>query len=319
MRRLLTWAFLLPLVVASAVLPGPSTAYAGTTCQIVDPQTGLCTIGITTDPEPGTDPLGGVDGAADTGAGHACYWDPRKQGVNGPQAGPVNCTSESGYWSNHYNCYIRMLDPQPPAGDPTWRGHREGDGAVYVCYQPQTYIDVYLWSANPPPGAGNGPTPREVAQVAINRMGLRAVDIGIAPEPGADRLGLVGMPVWLWAKNPDSHTYGPITSSASAGGITVTATARVHQVTWEMGDGSKVVCHTAGTPYKASYGKKASPDCGHTYETSSAHNSGGRFTVTAGSDWVISWRGAGQAGTIRLDGLQRSVQIAVGEAQVLVR
>jgi hypothetical protein len=43
------------------------------------------------------------------------------------------------------------------------------------------------------------------------------------------------------------------------------------------------------------------------------------FTVTATSDWVISWQGAGQSGTIRLNGLARSVQIAVGEAQVLVQ
>ena len=48
------------------------------------------------------------------------------------------CTIEYGYWSNGYNCYISLLDPQPPAGDPSWQGHEPGDGAVYQCYQPQT-------------------------------------------------------------------------------------------------------------------------------------------------------------------------------------
>ena len=86
-----------------------------------------------------------------------------------------------------------------------------------------------------------------------------------------------------------------------------------------MGDGSKVVCHTAGTPYQASYGKKASPDCGHVYTKSSAGQPGDQFTVTAISDWVVTWAGAGQTGTIRLNGLQRSVEVRVGEAQVLVR
>ena len=62
-------------------------------------------------------------------------------------------------------------------------------------------------------------------QIAIENMHLRAIDIGIAPEPGPDSIGLVGMPVWMWAANPDEHTVGPITESASAGGITVTATA----------------------------------------------------------------------------------------------
>ena len=86
-----------------------------------------------------------------------------------------------------------------------------------------------------------------------------------------------------------------------------------------MGDGTKVTCTTAGTPYKAAYGNTKSPDCGHVYEKSSSTKPGGKYTVTATSDWVITWEGAGQTGTIRLNGLTRSVAIAVGEAQVLVQ
>ena len=85
-----------------------------------------------------------------------------------------------------------------------------------------------------------------------------------------------------------------------------------------MGDGTEVVCDTAGTPYKPSYGRKDSPDCGHTYKKSSAHETGDVYTVTATSSWVITWSGAGQTGTIRLNGLNRSTQIRIGEAQVLV-
>jgi hypothetical protein len=76
---------------------------------------------------------------------------------------------------------------------------------------------------------------------------------------------------------------------------------------------------TAGTPYKAAYGNRKSPDCGHVYTSSSSAEPGDTFTVTATSDWVITWQGAGQSGTIRLDGLTRSVQISIGEAQVLVQ
>lgn len=86
-----------------------------------------------------------------------------------------------------------------------------------------------------------------------------------------------------------------------------------------MGDGIKVNCTPPGKPYKASYGKASSPDCGHTYKKSSSKNSGGKYTVTATSDWVITWEGAGQTGTIRLNGLTRTAAIAVGEAQVLVQ
>ena len=127
------------------------------------------------------------------------------------------------------------------------------------------------------------------------------------------------MPVWMWVANPDAHTWGPATASATAGGITVTATARVDQITWDMGDGHKVNCMTAGTPYKPEYGNKMSPDCGHVYTTSSSSKPDHKFTVTASSDWIIEWEGAGQTGTIRLNGLVREAQIAIGEAQVLVQ
>ncbi|WP_275106486.1 hypothetical protein [Nocardioides daphniae] len=41
--------------------------------------------------------------------------------------------------------------------------------------------------------------------------------------------------------------------------------------------------------------------------------------MTATSDWVVEWEGAGQSGTIRLNGLVREARVAVGEAQVLVQ
>jgi len=213
---------------------------------------------------------------------------------------------------------VQPLRPQPKAGDPMWRGHQPGDGAVYSCYQPQVDLQVFFWAPTAPAGAGAGPSPREVAQLAIKHMTLSAIDIGIAPKPGPNSVGLVGMPVWMWVKNPTSHTYGPITATASAGGITISATAAVQQVTWDMGDGSTVVCATAGTPYQPSFGRQKSPDCGYVYMKSSGDKPHQKFTVSATSDWVITWSGAGQTGTIRLGGLTRSTQITIGEAQVLV-
>jgi hypothetical protein len=212
------------------------------------------------------------------------------------------------------------MDPQPPAGDLAWQGHDPGDGAVYLCYQPQTGIVLFRWSANPPDRAGEGPTPRDVARVAISSMNLKAVRIGIAPEASEDSVGIVGMPVWMWASQPDAETVGPSTASATAGGITVTATATLNRVTWDMGDGTKpVVCRTAGTPYEPKFGKEPSPNCGHTYMKSSAGEEGERFTVTATSNWIVSWEGAGQTGTIPLNGLARTTRVAIGEAQVLVQ
>jgi len=296
-----------------ATLVWPIPASADTTCQLIDPTTGRCVIRVEP-PPPHAD-----DGARDTGAGQRCYFDPKRFNQTTPSAGPVPCTKDFGYWSNHYMCYIKALQPQPPATDPAWRGHQPGDGAVYDCYTPQTQVNVYIWSQNQPPGALAGPSPREVAEIAIDQMDLRAVDIGITPEPSANSVGIVGMPVWMWAANPDSHTVGPISAAASAGGITINATARLHRVSWSMGDGTTVRCSGRGTPYQASYGKKESPDCGHVYTTSSSRKPHGTYTVTATSDWVVQWSGAGQTGTIRLNGLQRSTSITIGEAQVLVQ
>lgn len=319
MRRLVARVVALSLAAAGLLILAPAPSFADTVCQVTDPETGVCLIYVEVPGTPGDPGDGGDDGPKDTGSGAACYWDGTAQGITKPPPGPVPCTSEFGYWSNGYRCYISLLDPQPPAGDPSWQGHEPGDGAVYSCYQPQTDLLIWIWSQDPPPNSGAGPTPREVAQIAIEQMDLRAIDIGITPEPGEDSIGIVGMPVWLWAANPNEHTVGPITESASAGGITVTATAKLQRITWDMGDGSTVKCAPGGTAYKASYGDAKSPDCGYVYQKSSSKRPSGKYTVTATSDWVITWEGAGQTGTIRLNGLTRTVAIAVGEAQVLVQ
>ncbi len=319
MRRVLTAALAVAVLATSLVALISTAAYADPVCSQTDPATGICLIwveGPSTPDEPGG---GGDDGPEDTGSGAACYWDGTSQGISKPPPGPVPCSTKDGYWSNGYHCYIKYVDPQPGPGDPFWEGVYLDYGAVYQCYQPQTELLILVWSADPPPSSGAGPTPREVAQLAIDQMQLKAIDIGIAPKAEDGSIGLVGMPVWMWVANPDEHTWGPITASASGGGVTVIASARVEGITWEMGDGNTVSCTSAGTPYKASYGNKTSPDCGHVYTTSSSSRPDDKFTVTATSDWVVEWAGAGQTGTIRLDGLTRETQIAVGEAQVLVQ
>lgn len=305
------------LIVATAAWTTP--AHADTECGQVDQSTGACLVWVEVPASPGTPGTPGDEGPKDTGSGEACYWDPAKQGLSQPPAGPVPCQSSAGYWSNTLNCYVQLMDPQPPAGDPAWQGHEPDDGAVYLCYQPQTGIVLFRWSADPPDRAGEGPTPRVVAQQAVTSMGLKAIRIGIAPDPGENSVGIVGMPVWMWADQPDAETVGPVTATATAGGITVTAVASLLRVTWSMGDGTTVVCRTPGTPYSPEFGDQPSPDCGHTYEQSSAGQDEDRFTVTATSEWVVTWSGAGQTGTIRLNGLTRTARIAVGEAQVLVQ
>ncbi|MFD5065113.1 ATP/GTP-binding protein [Streptomyces sp. NPDC058394] len=168
-----------------------------------------------------------------------------------------------------------------------------------------------VWAAAPPAAAAVDPA--VLAQAAVDKMLLRGPQIGITPKPGGK--GVVGMPVYMWTAR-GAETYGPNTASASAGGVTVTATARVTRIVWQMGDGKTITCTTAGTPYKAEYGKKPSPDCGYRYRQPSATQESGKYHVTATSTWTIDWMGGGQSGQLT-EIRDSDVDITVAEVQVL--
>jgi len=210
-------------------------------------------------------------------------------------------------------CTYKKLDPQPPADSLDWEGHKPGDGAVYTesCTTDGGLFTVTknVWAATPPGPAAVDPA--VLAQQAVDQMVLRGPQIGITPKPGG--MGLVGMPVYLWTET-GPETYGPNVASASAGGITVTATAKVARIVWQMGDGKTVTCTTPGTPYKASYGARPSPDCGHRYTKAST---AGAYHVVATSTWAIDWQAStGQSGQLTQT-RQSSVDIRVGELQAV--
>ena len=205
-------------------------------------------------------------------------------------------------------------NPQPDLSDPVWDG--KADGAIYDCEVPAEVgpglfiapYTVFYWAAEAPK-APPPPDPRVLAQQAVDAMQLTPIAIGVVPEPRPGSIGLVGLPNYMWVRNPTQNTYGPITKSAAAGGFTVTATARVDHVVWDMGDGPSITCGQ-GTPYEARFGKEESPTCGHVYTRQ------GRYPVMATSYWVIDWAGIGQAGTINLD-LTQNATLTIGEAQVI--
>ncbi|WP_152185928.1 PKD domain-containing protein [Segeticoccus rhizosphaerae] len=203
-----------------------------------------------------------------------------------------------------------------------WSGHEKG--TIYTCYYALTdregagaNVDglmqagtVDFWAAAPPE-APAPPDPRKLADRAVESMRLQAIGIGIVPEPKPGSMGLVGMPNWMWVQNASPNTWGPVTRTASTGPFSVTATAKVRNVVWDLGDGQRVTCGQ-GTPYRDMYGKKDSPTCGHTYTRQ------GDYTVRATSNWVIDWSGIGQSGTITMP-LTRTATVHIGEAQVLVQ
>lgn len=230
----------------------------------------------------------------------------------------IPCTTAMGTWWASKSCYVGLAETQPPHENAIWEGHT--DGAIYLCSPPAALPGTAtgtFWAASNPVG---GPSPRALADRAVEAMNLRAGLIGIVPEPEPGKVCIVGMPAWMWIADPGESTVGPITRTASAGGVTVSATARLDRVVWSMGDGTTVTCAgpaAVGTPYEDRFGASPSPTCGHTYTRMSDDQPSDAYTVTATSYWIVTWSGGGASDTIPLD-FSRSTQVTVGEIQVLI-
>ncbi|MET8571945.1 ATP/GTP-binding protein [Streptomyces sp. NPDC004783] len=209
------------------------------------------------------------------------------------------------------DCHVRKMDPQPPPGSEYYRGGKVVYERVCDTGQGGGLVDSQIVGADP---AQDVPAvdPAVVAQQVVDKMRLEGPDIA---SPRATGRYTVGVPVWMWV-NQGPTTYGPNTASASAGGVTVTATAKVSEIVWRMGDGSTVTCTGPGTPYRGSSDMVESPSCGHRYSTTSADAPGGKYTVTATSTWTIDWQGGGQSGQLE-EIRQSDMQVAVGELQVV--
>ncbi len=300
-------ARLLPTVAAALILApalaGSATAGGQTQCVEFDRLTGECRISIPITPGPGTEP---VDNPKPGGGARSCLRFHT----------PTPCQDPAfGTWSNALQCYLKRTDPPPPRTSPLWEGHYP-DGAIYDCVDtgvPGTGGGEF-WLPGPPPGAGL--TPAQAAGLVVRRMVLQAADIRIVPEDKAGSIGAVGAPVYMWT-TPGPTTFGPQVLTSSAGGITITATAKVDRIVWTMGDGASVVCRTPGTPYEDRYGFDSSPDCGYRYTHTSAGKPGNAYPITATSYWLIDWTGpGGSAGQIPLT-LSSNTRIVVGELQAL--
>ncbi|MFF1628222.1 ATP/GTP-binding protein [Streptomyces sp. NPDC058272] len=215
---------------------------------------------------------------------------------------------------------MERLDPQPPASDPIWAGHKPGDGAIYerVCLSDAlgaaagaNVVPQVFWAAQAP---AVNVDPEQLAREAVDKMLLTGPAIA---SPRAAGKYVVGVPMWMWV-NESPTTYGPNSASASLAGVTVTATAKVSKIDWKMGDGRTVTCNGPGTAYAASYGKQESPTCGHTYTLTSATQSGAKYAVTATATWTVDWQVNGGGGTGQFTEVRQSqTQVAIGEVQVV--
>ncbi|WP_239014821.1 ATP/GTP-binding protein [Streptomyces sp. CdTB01] len=238
--------------------------------------------------------------------------DGSNPGGSGGQAG--SSQGGGGNSDSKTKCRYEKVDPKPPTSWPGWKGAdpKKNDAYLYGCTgggqaNPDGFVIV-------PTGQQPAPQvdPRVLAQRTVDSMTLIGPDIA---SPRAAGKYTVGVPMWMWV-HQGATTYGPNTASATAGGVTVTATAKVSKIVWTMGDGVSVTCNGHGTPYTSSEGMAQSPTCGHVYAKTSSGARSGKFPVTATSTWTINWQGGGQAGQLT-EVRQTNVQVAVGEVQVV--
>ena len=245
----------------------------------------------------------------------------RSSGASGPRVctfrgSAIPCETALGTWSDYGSAWCRVASPQPPLTDAVWEGRTEG--LIYACTRPgfnltpDPNLTANRWLPGPPEAVQVDP--RQVAIDLLARLDLEAVDLGMFPKGDNDvRLGFVGWNTWMWAESPSARQWGPVSASDSGSGVTVTLSAEVDSVEWDMGDGAVVSCGK-GTPWseaRTQGGKNvASPDCGHVYESM------GTYEVTATSNWNVQWSGAGQSGTLPFS-LSRSASYLVGEYQAV--
>jgi hypothetical protein len=114
------------------------------------------------------------------------------------------------------------------------------------------------------------PTVEEIWRAALRQV--PPPTIGINPRP----TGLTGLETWLWYEGP-----AELQVSTSIGPWTVTGTARVQEVTFEMGEGR--------TARATSAGSEANPAARYVYERKGQY----RIAATArwGADFVLTGPG----------------------------
>lgn len=335
LRRLFTVTLAcIALVAGGLVAAAPATAAGGVYCN----EDNVCYLTITTvsDPAPNPDSNGWTAGAP------TCYYETSESGAIQMGYTPddirvidqgnyqlwyviISCGSDRLYWSNNRQCFVAMVDgvwPARPAGYSQEAGY-------YSCTMfegnpggggPGLPGGSNFWSETVPPGL-KVLTPGAAAAQLIATFQIRGIDIGMAPEVNpawGHRRSYVGVPIWLWVDNPQPLTWGPYTETATLGGQTITATAQVTSVIWNMGDGASTVCGGTGTPYNAGIGLQPSPTCGYRYATTSDRNANDRYTVTATSQWTVTWTSlAGPTGTINLTATSAD-QLEINELQTVI-
>lgn len=290
MRRIATVTGIVAISLLGLAAPALADGWGSTNCgQVPSP---VCDLGAGTgsgDGKPGGNSGNGNSGqgGASTPTGASCQWIAVGGWGNGQQGRP-GPPGEAGTW------YVRSC-----LVNGSWT-----TDPISLTWVP---LGAAAPAGNPQP---QPPSPAQLAEIARKQLQFPAPTI--AANPSGEQL--VSLPTWLWL----SGGWQTVSATVAVPGVSVTATATPKSVTWSMGDGNTVTCTGAGTPFRPGTAPTASsPDCGHTYRTSSASQAGQAFPVTATVHWTVTWAGAGQGGAFPDLTTTGNAAFRVAESQAL--
>jgi hypothetical protein len=173
------------------------------------------------------------------------------------------------------------------------------------------YADFWQFVPGQP---GAGPSADALARQAYDQVPLVVPQPRTAPPAGGEQL--VGFPIWLWVEPAAWQTF---TAEATVPGLSVTVTATPRQLAWDMGDGTQLTCTGPGTPWLPDGGDDQTTDCSHAYQFVSAHESSGRYHVTATVTWGVTWQAStGESGTLADATRTAAFALDVGERQAVI-
>ncbi|MEO3779362.1 hypothetical protein ABGB16_21465 [Micromonospora sp. B11E3] len=298
-------------MLAAAVAPPAAAAGAATTVRAAAARAGgiECPVGQhdcnVWDDDPGTPGRPGDGGDPGDGggsdAGGKCQWNGRV----------VACYDEDlGWFDNGSGCYYKLEEPQPPDTPEGKQWYLVTCNGGDLGSQHEELLDA------PPPGYGTPPDPEELARRALASISLLPPRLGVAPRKSKGP-GLVGLPVWMWA-SPGEDYFGPLQASASDRGLTVSITAKVDRIVWDMDNGEKVECTGPGTPYEVNgaHAGQPSPDCGY----DDGYPRADTYDVSATTFWTVKWQSSsGESGQITQTRTSGTAQIQIDELQVVTR
>lgn len=251
--------------------------------------------------------VGAYDPATNTGNG-----DPGEQ-TGGSGGGPV--------------CVEKPLAEPPDPNAPVYEGHTPTEGTVVMLWCDGVPSGAPYFSPNAGPGGPPPVDPAVLAQQAYEQIPIAVPAMNFGPTPTT-----IAVRYWTYLWVDDQ---GEPTATATAGAVSVTATAHLESVIWSMGEPvSADALSVLAPPIECDGGFDPGPDvdiaaaqplpgsCAYMYEVrSTAERTGGRMAwpVTASATWVIDWvSNTGVTGTITAPPFVSTTAVCVGAWRTVI-